>query len=234
MSKNDTDARPDIIKLKNKRAGFISEPPKNSVIDGSVIKKLTGGDQLSQRAIFSNDYQDFECGAKIFIMANTDPKLERDLDPALCNRLVKIPFNTKFVQPQSSYEPHERPMINHFDKMIPYEGFLKWCVDGAVLWYEHGRKIKLCEASIMATKNLINDSDIFGWFFEDRMEKGVGQMKAVELWNLWLLWCEDEGINPGSNQKFGRVMSSKLEHKKTSGCKMYMNIKPKSTKSKAE
>ena len=65
-------------------------------------------------------------------------------------------------------------------------------------------------------------------FIARRLERYEGEM--VGAGNVWLLWkedCEDHGIEPGTQQAFGRNFKKWFAHEKNNGRPRYLNVRIK-------
>ena len=65
-------------------------------------------------------------------------------------------------------------------------------------------------------------------FVTRRIERCEGAAVAAgDLWRLWLEDCEAHGIEPGTQQAFGRAMKKRLAHDKNSGRPRYLGVRAK-------
>jgi hypothetical protein len=65
-------------------------------------------------------------------------------------------------------------------------------------------------------------------FVARRIERCEGAAVAAgDLWRLWLEDCEAHGIEPGTQQAFGRAMKKRLAHEKNNGRPRYLGVRPK-------
>jgi P4 family phage/plasmid primase-like protien len=86
---------PDIAKLRGKRLAMATEPEENENLMEGTIKKMTGGDKLTGRALYGNPIT-YKPQFALFLQANNIPNFN-SLSPAIIKRLVVIPFPFIFV-----------------------------------------------------------------------------------------------------------------------------------------
>ena len=83
-----------VANMHKKRVVVWSEPPKNSVLQGAIVKELTGVDQVNARALYStNTTTKIEMTA--FLLCNDIPRVD-SVDGGLARRLFVIPFRSLF------------------------------------------------------------------------------------------------------------------------------------------
>jgi P4 family phage/plasmid primase-like protien len=93
---NPTSATPFIADLRGKRMAMTTEPEESENLMEGTIKKMTGGDKLTGRALYGNPIT-FKPQFGLFLQANNVPNFN-SLTPALVKRLVVIPFPLVFVE----------------------------------------------------------------------------------------------------------------------------------------
>jgi len=84
--KNSNQAEPELIKLKNKRLTMTTEK----------FKKISGGDIISCRQLYSNTVEEFVPTFKSIIQTNHLPQFT-EIDDGLLNRISVVKFPYKFL-----------------------------------------------------------------------------------------------------------------------------------------
>lgn len=65
----------------------------------------------------------------------------------------------------------------------------------------------------------------FGKFIQDQLEpKEGGLLSAGAVWMAWQAWCAKEGIDPGSQKKFGSSMKRRFKHERNNNRPRYLDI----------
>ena len=89
-------ASPEMAKLKGKRFACMSEPERSQKLQISLLKRLTGGDQIQARELFK-DAVEFKLSSTFIVLMNNKPSLN-DFDGGITRRLNVIDFPYKFVE----------------------------------------------------------------------------------------------------------------------------------------
>ena len=118
--------------LNKARFAISEELPQNYPIDSSLLKNLTGGDDLILRELYQKPIT-VKATAKINISGNFTPRLENFADEGLRRRLRVIPFTESFTG--NNADPHLKEKLLLPDNQ---RALLKILVDAAKVWYEQG------------------------------------------------------------------------------------------------
>jgi putative DNA primase/helicase len=94
----------DLIHLTGARMITVSETDKDQPLAEAKLKRMTGGDEITARALYGS-YTTFKIMGKIFIATNSLPKVN-GRDHGIFRRFQIVPFNRTFM-------PHEQ------DKALP-------------------------------------------------------------------------------------------------------------------
>jgi putative DNA primase/helicase len=119
----------DIADLKGARFLLASEPPPGVKLNGSVIKELTGGDQIKGRHIYQHSVK-FRCEGLITLVTNWEPEIEAG-DNALKQRLHFVRFN-RIISPEKC-----DPLLGEKLK-LEADGILAWLVRGRMDYLDKG------------------------------------------------------------------------------------------------
>lgn len=119
----------DLVRLKGSRFISCSEANKDYYFDEALVKRLTGNDPITARAMYK-EFITFKPEGKIVIATNRVPRFDK-ADTAFDNRIRMIPFDVTI--------PKEEQDLNLFDKLVgESEGILSWAVEGCLLWHKEG------------------------------------------------------------------------------------------------
>jgi phage/plasmid-associated DNA primase len=114
-------ATSDWVDNHNKRFLMYLEMEKSTSLNEGVLKFLTGGEaNMNARALYK-DIQKITINANVIISCNNTWTIST-VDTAIKNRLVIVPFETKFVEPKQVYKKNEKPKIPNFIEKVqsPY------------------------------------------------------------------------------------------------------------------
>ena len=122
--KTQSDASPEIAKLDGARLVTTTEPNEGERFDEGLIKQLTGGDRVSARKLYENEFE-FTPQFKLWMATNHKPYV-RGRDDGIWRRFVIIPF-----EKQIPLEEIDRDLTNKLKRAtsnneMVCDGFLEW------------------------------------------------------------------------------------------------------------
>ena len=91
-----------LMPLKGLRCGVSSELDDREMLDTQMVRLITGGDDISGRSL-NKGQETFVTSAKTIVPCNAKPLVDASLQ-AIVDRLVYVPFNARFVSPDSTEE----------------------------------------------------------------------------------------------------------------------------------
>lgn len=119
----------DLVRLKGSRFISCSEANRQHYFDEALVKRLTGSDPITARAMYK-EFITFKPEGKIVIATNRVPRFDKT-DTALSNRIRMIPFDVTI--------PKEEQDLNLFDKLVGEgKGILSWAIEGCLQWQREG------------------------------------------------------------------------------------------------
>lgn len=194
---------PEMMVLRGARLVVASELGQGRVLDDALMKRLTGGDQLTARHLFKEPVTWHPTHQLVYV-TNHKPKTSGD-DAAVWRRMKVIPFIIVIPEEQRDLTLGERLTL-HADAV------LTWAVEG-FFDHEDNGGMREPEAVSAATSTYHRDSDDLSRFIEDRCETDPRYKVTVsELWLAWLNWKEDEGCENMSKKAFGAALENRGFH----------------------
>lgn len=192
VGRNDTDAeRPSsaIAALAGRRFVVSSESRDGQRLDGTLIKRHTGGGYIAARFMRENVFR-FRITHKIVLMTNHRPALDL-LDEATRGRVHLLPFDRTWNRPGKT---DRDPRLPDGDKNLMQvlageaEGVLAWIVEGAVAYYRDG--LNPPPEVIGATVDFFQEADALGrWLATlERCEPKSGK-RVSDAFNEFNSWC---------------------------------------------
>ncbi|WP_237451492.1 phage/plasmid primase, P4 family, partial [Staphylococcus pseudintermedius] len=127
--KNNSDASPEIAKLDGARFVTTTEPNEGDRFDEGLLKQLTGGDKVSARRLYENEFE-FTPQLKLWMATNHKPYV-RGTDEGIWRRFVIIPF-----EKQIPLHEVDKDLTQKLKNELP--AIIKWCVDGYLEWQRIG------------------------------------------------------------------------------------------------
>jgi len=208
-------ANPDIARLKGARVVNAAEPQKNSRLNESLIKQLTGGDMVTARFLYGKEFE-YRPEFKLWINTNYKPQISGN-DEGIWSRVKLLPFTVYF--PPEKRDPHLKDFLR--EKEI--DGILNWALEGLKLWQKEG--LEMPETMKLATTDYRCEMDIMQKFLDDCTKlKNNSSVGALALYKVYTQWCSENGEYVLSNTKFGRDMNRYLNKRNCRTGVVYLNI----------
>jgi putative DNA primase/helicase len=208
-------ANPDIARLKGARVVNAAEPQKNSRLNESLIKQLTGGDMVTARFLYGKEFE-YRPEFKLWINTNYKPQISGN-DDGIWSRVKLIPF-TVYIPPEKR-DPHLKDYLREKD----IDGILNWALDGLKQWQKEG--LEMPEMMKSATKDYRSEMDIMQKFLDEcTKRKNNSSIAASTLYKAYTEWSAENGEYTLSNTKFGREMGRYLSKRNTKSGLVYIGI----------
>ncbi|MCO4346569.1 phage/plasmid primase, P4 family [Staphylococcus agnetis] len=204
--KNNSDASPEIAKLDGARFVTTTEPNEGDRFDEGLLKQLTGGDKVSARRLYENEFE-FTPQLKLWMATNHKPYV-RGTDEGIWRRFVIIPF-----EKQIPLHEVDRELPQKLKEELP--AIIKWCVDGYLEW----QRIGLSEPEIVKEQRdeYRAEMDSTELFIRDVCETGETKfIRTSQLFKAYDTWARDNHQYRMSNKKFRTEMEKKFTVKKSS------------------
>ncbi len=221
-AKSSTGPSADIMDLRGKRIIWASETNEGRKFNIGKVKWLTGGDTLKGRTPFAKNGVSFRVTHTLFLITNHRPKADPN-DSPFWKRVFLIPFHVSFVSdPQ---QPNERKADFELPEKLKTEtsGILAWLVRGCLEWQKHG--LMPPDVVKIATQTYQEDEDVLGHFIDDSCFLGADKkVKAIDFYNAYTKWCEENGHKAMNSTNFGRRMSLKFENERDRSGKYYFGV----------
>jgi len=184
-------ATPELVQLRGKRLGYISENDDDRVLDEGRIKALSGSGKTNARDLYESNAV-FVNTTKIWFDLNTLPKFN-GVDDGIARRPRVIPFDWRV--------PPERKDRRLPEKLLAEaQGILAWIVQGAVAWNRDG--LAAPPEVEYATREYVDEQNHLPAFFRDCY--GLDQMGLVTASTLqqdYSGWCAAHGEVPYDYQR---------------------------------
>lgn len=198
----------DIAALAGKRMVCASENSSDTKLDESLIKQLTGGEDICARFLHQ-EFFTYRPKFKIWWGFNHPPAIT-DMTNSIWRRIKIVPFEE--VLPEVEWDRKLAQKL--IDTELP--GIFNWAVEGLKSYYEIG----LSPPNIVskATSDYKMEQDVLHDFVFEYCEipvdnEGFGKsknIKASELYSAFKVWNSYNGDEkPMSSTKFGRLLRDK-------------------------
>lgn len=194
-----TPIRNDLARLRCTRLVTAVEVGMEQKLDESLIKQLTGGDQVTARHLY-REFFEFKPEFKIFIAANHKPEI-RGVDHGIWRRINLIPFEVTIPS-----EDIDKDLLSKLREEL--SGILAWAVHGCREWQDHGLQVP---GSIKrATREYRAEMDVLENFLDDKCVKGSDRKSPVgAAYALYEKWSSAACQDPLGKKTFGNLMRQK-------------------------
>lgn len=182
--------RSDIANLVGARLIRCPEPSRGLVLDASLLKALTGGNQLSTRELYGKEFS-FRCGARIFFDSNHLPRIT-DQTLFASDRVAVVPFTRHF-----SVEERDVNLSRVLQSPKSATYIFWWLAQGLADARKTGLKNRP-DAVQKATIAYAESSDKTGMFIRDILmpDAGAAPLAIKKLYSVFEDWCADCGMSP--------------------------------------
>lgn len=199
LSRTQDAVRNDVARLAGVRFVPTGETESGRHLAEALIKKLTGGDTVTARYLYS-EFFDFRSQAKLFLATNHKPII-RGNDNAIWRRIRLVPFLV--IIPE---DEQDKALAQKLRKELA--GILAWAVEGCLQWQRDG--LGLPAEVVAATESYRAEMDVLGQFLKDCVvQRSDLQEGAGRLYSVYKQWCEKNGERPLSQQRFGTALSDR-------------------------
>lgn len=197
--RHDSGPRNDVARLAGARLVRSSEVGDQKKLNEGLIKSLTGGDTITARFLFSEDFE-FTPQFKLWLAANHKPVI-RGSDFAIWRRMRLIPFDVTITDAQK-----DDVLPAKLRKELP--GILAWAVEGCQMWLAEG--LRPPERVLAATAEYRSESDIIATFISECCDiDRTAEVAGGTLYTAYKRWAEDNGEFVMSNTRFGRELTDR-------------------------
>lgn len=208
-------ATPDIARLPGARLVLAAEPEVGAKMSESVVKKITGGEKVSARKLFQDQFE-FRPRFKLVISFNIKPTI-RGQDEGIWRRILLVPFKVHI--PKNRRDKHLKEKL-----LTEKPGIFNWMLDGYRLWREYG--LNPPDSVVAATEAYRSESDPIGQYMDQMVRRQPGAvLTASSLYEHYETWAKENGNEPVSKTLFGRRLGDKgYEKDKVGGFMVYLDV----------
>lgn len=169
--------RTDLARMRGARFISAAEAHGDKEFDGTVLKRLTGGDKIVARQLYERE-QEFKPEYKLFLAANHQPVV-RDHTLGFWSRIKLVPFTRTFLAQEQDKKLDAKLRLE-----MP--GILNWALAGTKFWRESG--LTTPKAVRVATTQYKEEHDLLGEFFDQRCRFGNSWTSNTELYRAFSEW----------------------------------------------
>ncbi|WP_235604788.1 DNA primase family protein [Enteractinococcus helveticum] len=188
---------PEMMQLLGARLVIGSETEEGKWLDSSLMKRLTGGDELTARHLYQAPVT-WRPSHQIIYVTNHLPKVKGN-DPAVWRRIRVVPFDV--VIPEGQRDPKLPERLE-----LAADAILTWSVQG---WFDYEDRGGMFEPETVrnATDSYQTDSDAVKRFLSTHCHIGPSfKCRSAELFEAWEKWARDDGADPLNKNSFAKEL----------------------------
>ena len=211
-------ASPELAVLKGVRYAVMQEPTKGDRINEGILKEITGGDDMTARALFKNTIS-FVPQFKLVVCTNVLFDIKSN-DDGTWRRIRLCPYKSKFCEEPKTDDPEE-PYQFLIDKNLDVKIKLWVNVFMAMLVkkaFETDGRVKTCAAVTASSNKYRNTQDYLSEFLRDKIrpadeETYIKKTEVYEEFKKWYIVQHGKNIPKGNElydymtKKFGKLTS---------------------------
>lgn len=191
-------ASPMLAGLKGKRFVTMAESNEYGKMDEEKLKQLTGGEEISARALYSAPFS-FLPQFTLWLSCNDLPMVTDKSLFASC-RIRVIELNRHFKQ--SERDPRLKELLTSPDAM---SGIFMWLVRGYIKYKERG--LSMTDKMQEVIDAYERDNDIVLQFLEAQCaKKDDERIRSKEMYTTFKVWAKSNGAPVLSARKFNSEM----------------------------
>jgi P4 family phage/plasmid primase-like protien len=208
-------ANPDLVSAKGKRFATIQEPEKKDVLNVSLMKEISGGDEMKIRGLYQ-ECEEILPQFKTHLICNDMPEI-KSFDDGTWRRIRAIEFTSRFVK--NPKKKNEFPV----DRNLKYklktwgEAFISILVEKYKLYRDHG--LNECEEVKIFTKEYHKKNNYFINFVEEKIEciddndnnkSSKNKLKLKLIWTVFKDWFKsnNDGEKLPKQSEFKEYMNN--------------------------
>lgn len=206
----------DLVYLSGSRFISVSELDQGQALAEAKIKRITGGDEVTGRALFGTYHRQKMIG-KIYLATNSLPEV-KGRDHGIFRRFQIIPFNKTFC-------PDEQDGSLPAKLEAELSGILNWAIEGCLKWQLEG--LAPPRIVLEQREHYRRELDTVQKFFDAELELVSGhRISASELFQNYRSWCRSMGLSQQDEASFKASMSKVggVEWKRTNRGRFYQGI----------
>jgi P4 family phage/plasmid primase-like protien len=239
-----SNASPDLMEMKGKRAVFFQEPENSDTLKTGLLKQLSGGDTVKARELFKSIVS-FVCQAMFVMCCNELPKIHAKNDGGSWRRIRVVDFISKFVdnpKPQVENQPANYEFKIDYTLKQKMTYWLPY-VMSILVHYFHKQKLEgnvEPKQVMQATDRYKGDNNEFEDYFDSCIIAGIPGSETTfttikHLYENFLDWWEDTygqekppsiiELKRVMTLKYGNPLSKNIDNRQQKGFNVVFNTR---------
>ena len=187
----------ELVNIQDKLVNICSDLDPSYLKETGSIKKIIAGESVRGEIKFGPSF-DFTPVVRLIFSANELPKA-RDKTKGWYRRIEIVEFPNTFDPEDENFDPNLNERL-----IVELPGILNWAVDGLSRLKNRGR-FDIPESVKRNKRSYKEANDSLTAFVNERVEESKGKSYPTSyLYRKYKRYCEDQGLNIVSMQKFSR------------------------------
>jgi putative DNA primase/helicase len=207
-SKSDDPMKTDLATIHDARLVTTSEMGKNGRLDSTVIKMITGGDEITCRFLFRGFFT-YLPKYKLVMAVNERPNLSQK-DQATWDRIHEVPFKVRISDDKNIAQEQ---LLSTFNSEL--SGILNWAIEGFMKWQSEG--LEKPESVAEATNEYKTDVDPISLWIGTRYTGNQSDTVPTRLlFDDFIKFARDNDLQFGEtfdDRQFGKKIMHKYKSK---------------------
>jgi putative DNA primase/helicase len=184
----------ELARVKGARMVVSDEVPEGRKLNESLVKNLTGGDQIHARNPYEKPFS-FDPTHTLWMFGNHKPVIS-GMDHGIWRRIYLVPFTVTISEEQK--RPQDE-MMKEFKGEI--SGILNWALEGWIEYQCNGLVVP--ETVVKATSEYKSESDTLAAFISEKcVENTVAKVHTTRLFQSFKEWAKE-------NNEYEQIRSSR-------------------------
>lgn len=197
FSDDGTGASPNLVQLVGKRVAASTEMTDGCTFEEGILKKITGGDDMSIRQLFCPNF-DYRMQCKPIFFTNYIPNMT-DFSDAMRQRLAIVKFEHVLRGTDQEIDDYYRVLLEESS------GILNWMLAGWKAYQKGGlREPEVVKSNV---SEYVTEQDVVArWAKGTLVPQPNGRVLVAEAFASFRLWAEANGEKCSTAAWFGRRM----------------------------
>ena len=198
-------ASPQLCRARGRRCAFFTEPEEGTKANNSLLKKWSGGERITCRALYENPSL-YNVFFKIIILCNTKFELQDVQDDSIPRRIVYANFKTKFdYEPKFAFQKLRVDEYKSADVIKTNKGsFMNMLINNYIRLSANNYKFPVPADMVNDQNDFINNNDEIKVFLKSEYTKtdnNEDYIQSKEMFTYFISYCKANNIKVNIKEK---------------------------------
>lgn len=191
-----------LASFHGKRLMVAQETAKGMELNVALVKLLTGGDMITCRRLFQNEWS-FHPTHTFILCTNEKPNIHES-NIAIWSRIALVPFKASFSQENGNLETDLPTKI-----LSESQGILTWLVQGALKYRAEGlaKPAEILKQNAEYREDSDPEESVTMWLSQFPVSEENLWVRSSELYQNYFNWCMEAGLKQLGIKNFSISMT---------------------------